>query len=67
MFRPNYSVYLDYGLQKNAALHRNNHGRACLDTQEYKSKPPAGMNQRADRETSCRVVATAVTLAHLKV
>src|SRR5713101_8286001 len=37
-FRPNFSVYLDYRLQKDAAVHRNDHGRAGLDRQEYNQR-----------------------------
>jgi hypothetical protein len=32
-----------------------------------KTNPPAGMNQRADRETSRCLISAAVTLAHLGV
>src|SRR5437667_631614 len=37
VFRLNFSAYLDYRPQKDAALLGNNHGRASLDTQEYKT------------------------------
>ncbi len=36
--RPNFSAYLDYRLQKDAALHRNDHDQVGLYRQEYKSR-----------------------------
>jgi len=36
--RPNFSVYLVYRLQKDAALHRNDHDRVGLYRREYKSR-----------------------------